>query len=273
MSERAIWLYDQLLRLYPTRFRRAHGDDMRQAFQELDRDNRAARLRFWSRVLRDFATSLCREHVDAMKRPMAPYPAMTERQFIWGLSNGVIVLAFAGMYWLSCGVALGPRQSSSFLAAALLTVLAGAFFVMFQALHLRQKARGFRRSTLCDADRAQQLVNRQIIRSYWAVVVTMSSFCALAGFLGARFHHPELIWPSIGVMVSLHFLPLGRIFHVRAYYATGIVGTAISLITIFGVGAPMRPLILGCGMGIAFWLSALYLVRNADRIVREGLPT
>ena len=36
---------------------------------------------------------------------------MTERQFFWGLANGIIVLAIAGVFWF--GMALGPYAAEA----------------------------------------------------------------------------------------------------------------------------------------------------------------
>ena len=49
-----------------------------------------------------------------------------------------------------------------------------------------------------------------------------------------------MIWPSIGLIVSVHFAPLARLFHVRAYYTTALAGTIVSLLAFAGLTDILR---------------------------------
>lgn len=61
MSEK---IYARLLRLYPSRFREAYGDDALQLFRDRSRDERGfvSRLRLWFDLLADLALSVPREY-------------------------------------------------------------------------------------------------------------------------------------------------------------------------------------------------------------------
>jgi hypothetical protein len=61
MSEK---IYAWLLRLYPSRFRRAYGDEVLQLFRDRARDERGflPRLRLWLDLLLDIALSVPHEH-------------------------------------------------------------------------------------------------------------------------------------------------------------------------------------------------------------------
>ena len=61
MSEK---IYAWLLRLYPSRFREAHGEDALQLFHDRARDERGflLRLRLWIDLIVDLALSVPREH-------------------------------------------------------------------------------------------------------------------------------------------------------------------------------------------------------------------
>jgi hypothetical protein len=87
-----------------------------------------------------------------------------------------------------------------------------------------------------------------------------------AVFLCVHFERPDLIWPAVGVAVSLHFAPLGRLFHVPAYYVTAAAGTLVSVIVLATPLGEFRLLWLGGGMSIVMWTSAVYLVYGADVI-------
>ncbi len=74
------------------------------------------------------------------------------------------------------------------------------------------------------------------------------------------------MWPSIGLITSLHFAPLARVFHVRTYYVTALAGGVISLAGLNGLSSELRLAWFGGGMAAVMWLSAWYVVRHASRI-------
>jgi hypothetical protein len=84
-------------------------------------------------------------------------------------------------------------------------------------------------------------------------------------------HLEQMIWPSIGLVVSLHLVPLAKIFHVRAYYFTAGAGSIISLVAFSGLTDPYGLIYLGGGMAAVMWVSAAYLLSNADRIAGRAL--
>jgi hypothetical protein len=59
------------------------------------------------------------------------------------------------------------------------------------------------------------------------------------------------------------------LFRVRTYYVTGIAGVGVSLAVILGLGGSGRLVMLGLGMGMVVWMSACYLVWNADDIAHQ----
>jgi hypothetical protein len=68
----------------------------------------------------------------------------------------------------------------------------------------------------------------------------------------------------------LHFAPLGYVFHVRAYYVTALVGAFVSSVALLGMSS-QRLMFLGSGMALVMWISAWYLVRNADQIAMRAV--
>jgi hypothetical protein len=56
----------------------------------------------------------------------------------------------------------------------------------------------------------------------------------LVGGICSALNRTDLIWPLIGLVVSLHFLPLGWLFGVRPYYLFAVLGTVITLGSILG---------------------------------------
>jgi hypothetical protein len=191
---------------------------------------------------------------------------MTDRQFFWGLSNGIIVLAIAGTFWL--GMGFGPHLGETGwpLAAVFTVVLYGTCAaIVWLAVRLRRRV-GFKRSELKQGDERQRAETHKIMVGFLRIGIAQTVLVALAVPSCLQLGHEELLGPSIALIVSLHFIPLGRIFHVRTYYFVGIVGSAISLVAFLPVFGSGRLMFLGGAMGVLLWLSAAYILWRADQI-------
>jgi hypothetical protein len=196
---------------------------------------------------------------------------MTDRQFLWGLSNGVFALAIAGTFWLGYG--FGPQLGDGgwTLPAVFSIVLYGSFAaIVWRGVRLRRRI-GFKRSELKQGDERQRAETHKIMVGFVCIAIAQAVLIALAVVLSLRLGYDDLVGPWIALIVSFHFIPLGRIFHVRTYYFVGIVGSAISLIsfsTLFGTG---RLMFLGGTLGILLWLSAIYMLWRANRIAANAI--
>ncbi len=194
---------------------------------------------------------------------------MTTGQVLWGLSNGVLVFAVAGAFWL--GMAFGPAAFAIGVVpwlAVLATMAGGAATLMRAAYRLRRRS-GFHTSDLRRTDPD----TRRIIAGFRLVGLFELVLVAAAVLLCRWFGRLDLTWPAIGVAVSLHFLPLARLLNVRGYYVAGIVGALVSLTTLVGPFGPSRLLWLGAGMSAVMWTSALYVVYRADAIAARSLAS
>ena len=196
---------------------------------------------------------------------------MNERQFLWGLSNGVTVFAIAGAFWLGLGIGIAATKVG-WLVCALSTALQVGICaaLLWAAVRLRRKS-GFRGSELRQGGGRRSPETQHILaRLRW----TMAGQTALIGFavwVCVRADSEQLIWPAIALVVSLHLIPLAKIFHVRAYYATAAAGSIVSIITITGLTGPYAVAFLAAGMATVMWVSAVYLLWNADTIAARAL--
>jgi MFS family permease len=196
---------------------------------------------------------------------------MTDRQFLWGLSNGIIVLAIAGTFWLGYGIGPHLGDAGWVLPAAFTVIVYGTCgAIVWLALRLRRRT-GFKRSELKQADERQRAETHKMMVRFLYIFIAQTVLIALAVPLCLSLGHEDFVGPSIALIVSLHFIPLGRIFHNRTYYFVGIVGGAISLVAFspaLGVG---RLIFLGVTMGVLLWLSAFYLLWRADAIAAKAI--
>jgi hypothetical protein len=106
--------------------------------------------------------------------------------------------------------------------------------------------------------------------SFYVVTAAQWISIVLVGGICSALHRPDLIWPLVGMIISLHFLPLGRLFGVRAYYLLGIVGTIITVFSILELTDGLRLITVGFGLGVLTIGGAAYLIANAGSLVSAG---
>ena len=81
----------------------------------------------------------------------------------------------------------------------------------------------------------------------------------------------NLPWPLIGLVISIHFLPLARIFRVRPYYVLAVLGTAVGLASLLSFTGNPRTVAVGLGLGLAIGGCAVYLVANSAALADEAV--
>jgi hypothetical protein len=187
---------------------------------------------------------------------------------MWGLSNGVFALAIAGAFWFGLA-AWSARRLVFFLSTVLIAACSVA--IVIAGVRIRRKARGFKLSELEHAGENQRRQARKIVVGFrWTNIGQMALIYSSIIFC-IYFRHVELLWPLIGLIVSLHFFPLAWLFRMRPYYFTAVAGTGVSLASIWGLAGPGRLVFLGSGMGLVVWLTVAYVVCSAERIAAHAL--
>jgi hypothetical protein len=191
---------------------------------------------------------------------------MRTRIFLWGLSNGIIALTVAALFWL--GLALGPSADKVewFVDALVMLLVYGSCGVcIWGAIRIRLRS-GFQRADLKPSDPDQRAENRKIVLGFIKVVVVQAVLVVLTVVWCLQSASQEVMWSLIALIISLHFIPLGRIFQVRPYYFVGAIGGVLSLASFAPFIAPYRVMYLGVGMGIVMLGSAAFLLWKADEI-------
>ena len=184
------------------------------------------------------------------------------RQFMWGLSNGVMVLAAAGSFFVGAGAAYLSGERAQWVGLALTGV--GLAFLLAGATRLRRKAAGFRMSDLKTGTDSQRELGRRLGLIFRWIILAEWTLFGVVSFLCHHFHQDELTAPLIGLIISLHFAPLARVFRLPTYYATAVFGAASSVLSI---ALPwIRLPVLGLGLGATMWLTALDSVLRAETL-------
>jgi hypothetical protein len=185
---------------------------------------------------------------------------------MWGLSNGVVVLSISAAFWV--GLAAFTLGLSVLLIAAAPIILFGGLLI-WQGRRLRLLAPGFSRASLRNAPKGSS--TRRIGVGFNIVGTMQTLSIGVVGFTCWKLNRTDLIWPLIGLVISLHFLPLGWIFNVRPYYILGVLGTAVALVSLLGFNASTRTVVVGLGLGLLVSGCAIYLVANAAPLANAAL--
>jgi hypothetical protein len=200
-----------------------------------------------------------------MEQPGAP--EMSRDQFAWGLSNGITALAISGVFWLSLAAWI---TGLGVLLISLLPILVVGGILIRGSVQLRGRSR-FSPRSLRGAPRGSP--TRRIIIGFYAVTTAQWLSIVLVGGICSALNRTDLIWPLIGLVISLHFLPLGRLFGVRPYYFLAVVGTVIAVVSIVAFTDGLRLVVVGLGMGLLMIAGSAYLVANAESLVGASLSS
>ena len=195
---------------------------------------------------------------------------MNRRLFLWGLSNGATMLALAGAFWIGLGVGMLANQVHWLISAVGTVVqVGGAVWLIRAAARLRRRS-GFQRAELRRLEGFAAAQKQHILTWMRWTILGQTLLISLLVWMCVRAQAEHLIWGSIGAVVSLHFAPLGRLFHVRTYYATAISGTIASGAGFAVSGTPYGVAFLGLGMATVMWVSAAHVLFKADRIADQA---
>ena len=142
--------------------------------------------------------------------------------------------------------------------------------LLWAAVLLRRRS-GFKRSELRQSNGRFTPEARHIVVWFSWATAAQAVLIALVVWLCVRTNAEQMIWPSIGMVVSLHFLPLGKIFHVREYYVTGIAGSLFSLATFASGMGPYAIPMHAVSMATVMWGTAIWVLWNSGRIAERAV--
>jgi hypothetical protein len=211
-----------------------------------------------------------------------PEPSLLYRHYMRGLSDGLIILAVAGFVWLlaagwgaDCRLAgVVPWTTEDvplhFAPWAFGGGIAGMSVLIALQVKIRRKTKGFRYKLLREpGHEVQRDLARSIQRTFMLVAIAEGGLCWLSAVLGQHFHREDLIWPAANLVVSLHFLPLGKIFAIRPYYVIGVVGSIVSA-AVFAIDADAatRLVWLGASMAPVMWVAAAYMLTHSEQLAK-----
>jgi hypothetical protein len=108
---------------------------------------------------------------------------------------------------------------------------------------------------------AEELAHWRAVRKfYWLDVGLEWGLIGVAVFALARFGRFELIPQTFGVIIGLHYLPLGKIFRAQQYYWTGGVMVTAALGSLLIHRGHIRNVVGCAAVGLALWATCFAIL-------------
>ncbi|HKC20116.1 MAG TPA: hypothetical protein VKE27_10850 [Candidatus Dormibacteraeota bacterium] len=181
-----------------------------------------------------------------------------------GLADGARVLAIAGGFWFALAA---WSFSSLVLVWTIVPILIVVGLLVWKSRNLRQTS-SFTRDQAINAPRGTATWK---IRVAFSIVGTAETVGVIAaGSICFALHRLDVLWPWIGAIVSLHLIPLGWIFNLRAYYLVGMGGAVLSLAAILLLNGSAVLIAAGAGLGLIFTLCAAYMLTRSEALLPRG---
>lgn len=201
-----------------------------------------------------------------MAAPVAT--AQADRQFYWGLSLGIIVLALVGFVWFGWAISVFESPVAAAVCGTLDAILTGC--LIWAGRRVRREASGFKRSDLRQGTEEHRIANRRTSSRFRWVVMGEWSGIGLAAFATYHFGRGDLFPPAMSLVIALHFFPLAALFHLPVYRMTASAASIICITALLIpptlLGPDPRLVLNGVGFGAVMWATAAYCVRYSERL-------
>ncbi len=181
-------------------------------------------------------------------------------------ARGALIRAFFGSTSLYCAVVFSGHPTPlwfSIVTAATVPLIAWAVFLVRATRHL-------------PSSEAELAHWKTVRKFYWLDFGLEWGLVGLAAFALARLGRIDLLPQALGVIVGLHYLPLGKIFRGQQYYWTGGIMVAEAIGSLLIDRGPIRNIVGWAAVGLTLWVScAAILYRSFStvrRLARSSLP-
>jgi len=120
------------------------------------------------------------------------------------------------------------------------------------------------------------VLDKRLVRFYrigYALIVAIEGAAiSVGGPILGHFHRPDLFGQWIGVVVGIHFFPLGKLFKLPLYYWTGAAISLAAFGSLLISSSSLSSAFCAGGTGVALWTTAVVILsKNLERIPREGV--
>jgi hypothetical protein len=112
---------------------------------------------------------------------------------------------------------------------------------------------------------ADELAHWRAVRKfYWLDVGLEWALIGVAASALARFGRFDLMPQTLGVIIGLHYLPLGKIFRSQQYYWTGFAVVTAALGSLLLYRGHIRNVVGCASLGLIFWATCFGILYSAS---------
>jgi len=167
-----------------------------------------------------------------------------------GRMRGALICGFFGAAWMYEALFFGNIATP--ICKVAISILTGTL-VAWPVLRLC----AYRHLAVSATDRAFW---DSIAKPYWINFSIEWVLCFIAPMWLSYYQRYDLIPHFLGVIIGLHFLPLGKLFKQPLYYWTGAI-MVVGVLTTLAIPAGYARNIAACGIdGLALWATAAVLL-------------
>jgi hypothetical protein len=178
----------------------------------------------------------------------------------FGMAVASFVMTVCGFFWLGWAITVARFETPM-----PWPLLYGVFLVLLAAaIHSVRKAKALVTIHVNASDPYWPARRRQ----FHTITGLEGAACAIAVALAISLHRPDLIAMGISLVVGLHFFPLGRLFHVPAYYAVGTAIVACDVLAWVFLRFSATTVSVGLSTGAILWALAVYALLRSRRNTR-----
>ncbi len=108
------------------------------------------------------------------------------------------------------------------------------------------------------------VLDKRLVRFYrigYALIVAVEGAAiSVGGPILGHFHRPDLFGQWIGAVVRIHFFPLGKLFKIPLYYATGAAISLAAFGSLLISASRTSSALCAGGTGMALWITAVVIL-------------
>jgi len=181
-------------------------------------------------------------------------------QVVLGLGRGGLFGTLFGAGWLSWGLSAAHK----FTLPIGVLVCAAAAFLVACAVYFIRRGRSLRKKYPA----LDQSTGRKMNRQFSIIFIAEFVGIGLVAFSSSALHRPDLTADWIAIVVGLHFLPLGKLFHYPVYSAAGIAIVLWCFLCWILFRGKALTAWAATGTGIILWATSVHAFRRARQFAR-----
>ncbi len=105
---------------------------------------------------------------------------------------------------------------------------------------------------------------KAVRKFYWLDVGLEWALIGVAASALARFGRFDLMPQALGVIIGLHYFPLGKIFRSQQYYWTGAAMVTAALASLLISRGPIRNVVACTSLGLILWATCFGILYSAS---------